>query len=213
MPRYYIETDGEVYLVQENGIWRFPAHKESLPFSVEELHTMMVMGEEVRFCKPALDYHPHWCQKDELIGWDNVHPLVRQAVNTSLPRVVAEAVIVESKKILLVRANRGFNKGRWTLPGGFVGYGESAERAVEREILEEVGVTSEAGELLGVESFIGPDSCFHWHMFFYEVKLLNHEFSPPSDEIEVLRWFPLEEALKAITFKNIQRLIKNFLPQ
>ena len=94
MPHYYIETDGEVYLVQENGIWRFPAHKESLPFSVEEQHTMVVMGEEVSFCKPVLDYHPHWCQKDELIGWDNVHALVRQAVNTSLPRVVAEAVIV-----------------------------------------------------------------------------------------------------------------------
>lgn len=208
MPHYYVETDGEVYLVQEDGAWRFPAHKESLPFPIEELFSMMVLGQEVLFCKPSLNYHPHWCHKDELIGWENVDPIVRQAVNLSLPRVVAEAIIVEDQNILLAKATRGFNKGRWTLPGGFVNYGESPDKAVAREVQEEIGVDSKVNQLLSLESFIGEGSFIHWHMCFYDVTVLSHEFKPAADEIELVEWFPLEKALKAIPFKNIQRVLR-----
>lgn len=208
MPHYYVETDGEVYLILENGLWRFPARLESLPFEVEELHTMRVMGEEVRFCKPRLEFHPHWCHKDELMSWDNVSPLVLQAVNLSLPRVVTEGVIVEQGNILLVKGNRGFNKGRWTLPGGFVGYGEATEEAVVREVQEEVGVASNVLRLLGIESFFGQETDFHWHMCFYELALLSHDFSLPPDEIEAVKWVPVDEALKAITLKKLKALLK-----
>lgn len=211
MPHYYVETDGEVYLIMENGSWRFPMNKESLPFPVVESHTLQVLGEDVCFCKPLLPYHPtNWVHKDELIAWDNAVPLVRQAVNTTLPRVVTEGVIVEAGKILLVKANRGYNKNRWTLPGGFVGYGESPAQAVVREIQEEVGVPAQAGPLLGIESFIGQESSLHWHMCFYEATLLSHDFAPPKDEIEAVCWFSLDDALKAINFKNIQRMLRAY---
>lgn len=212
MPHYYVESDGEVYLILEDGFWRFPAHLESLPFEVDQLHTMRVMGEEVRFCRPKLSFHPHWCHKDEVMSWDNVSPLVLQAINLSLPRVVTEGVIVESGKVLLVKGSRGFNKGRWTLPGGFVGYGESPETAVVREVQEEVGVPSKVLQLLDIESFIGKESDFHWHMCFYELALLSHDFSPPPDEIEAVQWFPIEDALKAIQLKKLKALLQSFLP-
>jgi NADH pyrophosphatase NudC (nudix superfamily) len=35
-------------------------------------------------------------------------------------------------------------------------------------------------------------------MFFYEVELLSEEFRPAPDEIEEVRWFPLEEAVKLL---------------
>lgn len=208
MPHYYVESDGEVYLVQEDGLWRFPAHKESLPFQVEELFTLKVLGQEIRFCKPVLGYHPHWCHKDELMGWENVDPLVRQSVNLSLPRVVAEGIIVEDGAILLVKPSRGFNKGQWTLPGGFVGYGEAPAVAVMREIQEEIGVASKANQLLSLESFIGQGSDIHWHMCFYDVTLLDRDFNPAADEIEEIDWFPIEKALTTIPFKNMQNVIK-----
>lgn len=210
MPHYYVESDGEVFLVQESGHWRFPAHKESLPFEVEALHTMHVLGQEVVFCKPRIAYHPHWTHKDELIGWGNVDPLVRQAVNLSLPRVVTEGIIVESGKILLVKATRGFNKGRWTLPGGFVSYGEAPDAALVREIREEVGVLAEIGKLLGIESFIGQGTWFHWHMCFYEARLLSHDFAPSADEIEAVQWFPLADALKVINLKTLKAILQSY---
>lgn len=209
MVHYYIETDGEVFLVEEGGRLRFPISPEEISFPIEVLHTMHLGGERVHFCAPTLAHHPSWYHKDELVGWDRVDPLVRRAVNTSLPRVVAEAVIVERAAVLMVKASRGFNRGRWTLPGGFVSYGESPAQAVAREVREEVGVACEVGELLGLESFIGHDSCLHWHMCFYEAALRSHAFAPPPDEIEQVHWFPLEEALERwIGFRRIRETLR-----
>lgn len=201
MARYYIEIDGMVYLVEEEGRLRFPRSPEGLPFEIEVKRGMLVDHEEVLFAKPLIDYYPEgegWWHKDRVPSLDEADPIVRGAVNLSLPRVVAEGVIVEKDKILLVKAKRGYLKDSWNLPGGFVGYGESPAETVAREVAEEVGVGCRVGRLLGVESFIGKESYMHWHMFFYEAKLLRGEFHPAADEIAEVRWFPLKEAVELI---------------
>lgn len=60
--------------------------------------------------------------------------------------------------VLLVQfSERGFHTGSWSLPGGGLGHGESPRLALEREVLEECGVTCAVGELLAVhdEAFSG----------------------------------------------------------
>jgi ADP-ribose pyrophosphatase YjhB (NUDIX family) len=54
--------------------------------------------------------------------------------------------------VLLLR--RGFepNRGRWSMPGGFVDLGESVEEAAIRETKEEIGVEIELTSLVGVYS-------------------------------------------------------------
>lgn len=206
---YYIEIDGMVYLVEENGRLRFPRSTAELGFDIEEKHKMEVEGQEVLFSKPRIDHYPEeWWPKDRIPLLDEADPIVRGAVNLSLPRVVAEGVIVEGGKILLVKAKRGYLKDRWNLPGGFVGYGESPAESVAREVAEEVGVNCRVGRLLGVESFIGKRSYTHWHMFFYEIELLGQEFHPAADEIEEVQWFSLEEALRLIWSPAMQGKIK-----
>lgn len=190
-----------VYLVEEGGGLHFPRSPEGLPFEVEVKHEMVVAHEEVLFSKPLIDYYPQgegWWHKDRIPLLDEADPIVRGAVNLSLPRVVAEGVIVEGDRILLVKAKRGYLKDSWNLPGGFVGYGESPAEAVAREVAEEVGVPCRVGRPLGVESFIGKKSYMHWHMFFYEAKLLGERFHPAADEIAEVRWFPLREAVELI---------------
>lgn len=117
------------------------------------------------------------------------------AVHHTLPRVVVEALIVKDGHVLLVKPSRGFNRGTWTLPGGFVSYGESPEEAAKREVEEEVGAPCRVGKLLGVYSFVGKESTYTWHMFTYEAEVLREEFRPAADEIEEVRWVPLKEAL------------------
>lgn len=213
MSHYYVETDGEVYLIARQGRLTFPTSLEELPFPVEEKRVMCVLGQEVHFCVPRLKRHPRWYHKDELIGREDVDPLVRRAVNTSLPRVVVEAVIVQDEEVLLVKASRGYNRGRWTLPGGFLSYGESLEEAVAREVYEELGVAAEVGPLLGVESFIGRDKGLHWQMFFYEAHLKGQELSPPPDEILEARWFPIQEALRHVRFPTLRRQLQRLCRQ
>jgi 8-oxo-dGTP diphosphatase len=52
-------------------------------------------------------------------------------------------------RLLLVRRGRDPHRGRWSLPGGRVEAGESPEQAVEREVLEETGLSVRAGAPVG----------------------------------------------------------------
>jgi 8-oxo-dGTP diphosphatase len=62
------------------------------------------------------------------------------------PSVTVDLVIFtiaeDDLKVLLIRRAQEPFKGRWALPGGFVGIDESLERAAARELKEEVGVTN-----------------------------------------------------------------------
>lgn len=208
---YYIEIDGMVYLVEEGGRLRFPRSLEELNFEIEIEHPMAVEGQEVLFSKPLIAYYPQgkgWWHKDRIPLLDEADPIVRRAINLSLPRVVAEGVIIKGGEILLVKAKRGYLKDTWNLPGGFVTYGESPAQAVAREVGEEVGVRCRAGRLLGVESFIGKKSFNHWHMFFYKAELLDGEFHPAADEIAEVRWFPLKEAVELIESPVMRRKVR-----
>jgi ADP-ribose pyrophosphatase YjhB (NUDIX family) len=198
---YYIESDGQVFLVEEKGCWIFPQSLESITFPIQIKHKMYIENQEIFFCKPHLEKHPEeWWHKDKIPGLDRISPLVRLAVNASLPRLTAKAIITKEKKILMVKPRRGYNTGRWALPGGFVGYGEMPEEAVAREVEEEIGVLCQVREFLGVESALGSKTSFHWHTFFYAAALKSEDFRPAPDEIELVDWLDLNTALESISF-------------
>ncbi len=54
-------------------------------------------------------------------------------------------------KVLLVRHTYGSAKGRILCPGGYVNENELATNAIEREVLEETGVTAKTRALLSMQ--------------------------------------------------------------
>jgi len=63
-------------------------------------------------------------------------------------RVVAAALLRHGRVLLSHRSpRRTWYPDVWDLPGGHIDVGESPERAVSRELLEEVGVTVEEGAI------------------------------------------------------------------
>ena len=198
---YYIETDGQVFLVEDNGHLVFPRSLDRVHFPIQVKHKMLIDNQEIFFCKPTLEKHPEeWWHKDKIPGLNRVDPLVRMAVNASLPRITAKAIITKDKKIFMVKPKRGYYIGRWALPGGFVGCGERPEEAVAREVAEETGVLCQIKEFLGVESALGSKTSFHWHTFFYSASLESEHFRPAPDEIELVDWLDFKTALKSISF-------------
>lgn len=64
-----------------------------------------------------------------------------------LPRPAVSAAIFREGDILLAQRARQPARGLWSLPGGHIEPGETAEKAAERELREETGV---AASFLGV---------------------------------------------------------------
>ena len=192
----FVETDGQVYLVQDRGVWRFPKGLEPLPFEVVDSGRMDFGSEVVRRVKPVLAYHPEeWFNRDDLFSRSDVDGLVKKAVYMTMPRLVAEVALVRGHDVLMVKAKRGFSKGYWNLPGGFLDFGEAPEVAVEREVEEEIGADITLDGLLGVYHSGFPGKPTYTLGFVYRGHTDASTLRLKEDEIEAAEWFPIHRGL------------------
>jgi len=194
---FYLESDGQVFLVKKGHRWQFPSRKSELPCPIKPVFTMPLAQGSVLFAKPVLATHPfHWFQKDDLIGRADVAAIVQEAVNRSLPRAASKVAIIEHGKVLMVRAGRGMTKGIWNLPGGFVGYGEHPAPSAQREVFEELGLRVKLKRLLGIYAETFPRTGGYMISFVYLGKRLTKTITPHPEEIESYTWMPVKKAAR-----------------
>jgi 8-oxo-dGTP diphosphatase len=68
------------------------------------------------------------------------------------PKLAAAVIIADGRGILLQQRAMEPRRGLWTFPSGYVDRGEQVERAAEREVREELGLSVRLTHLLGVYS-------------------------------------------------------------
>lgn len=119
----------------------------------------------------------------------------------------ATAAIVRNNngKILLVERAVEPAKGAWDVPGGFIDWGEDAERGVIRELREELNVAFTPSKLL----FAVTD----WYPFrgvnisvliVYFEGTMNGE-PRPDDDVASIGWFGLDELPENVAFEHIRK--------
>jgi NAD+ diphosphatase len=127
----------------------------------------------------------------------------------------AVAAIIEAadRKILLIRRGRDPAAGTLDLPGGFVDIGESAEDAVRREVLEELGVKVE--EACFMASF--PNRYEYKGVLYFtcDVVFICHvgdiSAISSSEEARELLWVRPEEVEPgAIGFPSIRNAVRMY---
>jgi D-glycero-D-manno-heptose 1,7-bisphosphate phosphatase len=192
----FVETDGQVYLVRDGKGFRFPRADESLPFPTDPNGVMDFDGVRVVKKKPRLDYHPEeWAGRDEVFERTDVDPIVKRAIYTTMIRCVSEVILAKGPRVLMVKATRGFSKGYWNIPGGFMDYGEGPEAGVEREAEEEIGADVTLDGLLGVYVSGFPGKPAYTLGFVYRGHVASERFRLKPDEIEDVAWFTIDKGL------------------
>ncbi len=101
----------------------------------------------------------------------------------------------------------------WGFPKGHLDEGESSKEAAIREIKEETGVEAKLQEKLGDSKYVFT---FKGEKIFkavamFKMKHLSGEPTPQEGEIIQTGWYPPEEALKKLSFKNDKDLLQKAL--
>ncbi|MFI8596255.1 NUDIX hydrolase [Rothia koreensis] len=115
-------------------------------------------------------------------------------------RPAAYAVIIEQGKILLTHwtGEKHPERAGWTLPGGGLEIGETAEDAVIREVYEESGYAVRLDGILGVDSKYyddGRDRPFHSLRILYRAYITggSAEVIDVGGSTDDVAWVPLED--------------------
>ena len=90
------------------------------------------------------------------------------------PIVGVGAVVLDGRRVLLVKRGHEPSKGEWSLPGGAVDVGETLEQALRREIREETCLEIDVGPIIDVLDRIRYDRDGHVEFHYVLVDFLCH---------------------------------------
>ena len=130
------------------------------------------------------------------------------------PLIGVGGVIVQDARVLVVRRATPPLLGEWSIPGGMLELGEKLRDGVVREILEETGLTVEAGPVLDVFDSIFPDADgrtqYHYVLIDFLCRPIAGTASASSDVSEV-RWVTADElaglGMKQVTQDVIRKAL------
>ena len=151
-------------------------------------------------------------------GWSRVNSAGREIFPRTDPAVItAVTATFDGEERILLGQARAWGKNRFSTFAGFIEAGESAENAVQRELLEECNGEVDSLQYLGSQPWPFPRSL----MLGYRAEISNpHQVQADGEEIETVRWFTAHELKTAYSSGEIKlpsrasisrMLIENFL--
>lgn len=120
------------------------------------------------------------------------------------PKVAAVVFIEHNQRVLLVRRKMNPGRGKWSLPGGFVDYGEDPREAAAREALEETGLEVAITALVDVRSHGGPI------VITFTASVLNG-VAHPQDDADAVCWYGVDDPLPDIAFESTQTMLARWV--
>jgi 8-oxo-dGTP pyrophosphatase MutT (NUDIX family) len=113
--------------------------------------------------------------------------------------------------IEIVLASRRTRRGElaWGLAKGGIEEGESHEEAAVREVQEETGLTAEIEASLGETKYfyVWEETRIRKTVHFFLMRHTGGDPADHDDEMEEIRWFPLERAMKRAAYRGEREVI------
>ncbi len=125
------------------------------------------------------------------------------------PAPTVTGLFLKNGKLLF--SQRGINpfKNYWDLPGGFIEANEHPEKALAREMKEELNIKVVKTEYFGVHIDKYQDKCENYSTLnlYYLVKYSGQ--LKPQDDVKDIKWFSINNPPKKIAFKHIYKVLKD----
>ena len=152
-------------------------------------------GEVLSLKIPADDDRlRHVCEACDFIHYQN-------------PKIVAGCLPVWENKILLCKRAIEPRYGCWTLPAGFMELGETTSEAALRETLEEANARVKLQDLYAVMNLPHVNQVY----MMFRAKLLDLNFSPGAESLEVELYEEDEIPWKELAFSTIRHTLQFYL--
>lgn len=124
------------------------------------------------------------------------------------PKVAAIVFIVDANRVLLVKRAENPEKGKWSLPGGFVDAGEDPREAAIREAYEETGLRVKITRLLEVFYHPSLNSSPTPIVIAFEAQMIGGALGA-ADDAEEVAWFATD-SLPELAFASTHALISRW---
>ena len=115
-------------------------------------------------------------------------------------------------EVALIRVARSGGAEAWALPKGWVEKGEDLEQAAVREVREETGLDARILRKLGeitYEFYSKADrSTISKTVHLFLLEYVGGDTGDHDDEVEEARWFPIEDAMRTLTYKNEREILE-----
>jgi 8-oxo-dGTP pyrophosphatase MutT (NUDIX family) len=142
-------------------------------------------------------------------------PKRRRAPKVSTKREVSAGGVVyrrDGDELEIVLASRRTRRGQlaWGLAKGGIEDGESMEQAAIREVREETGLKAKIEGSLGETRYfyVWEDVRIRKTVHFFLMRHTGGDIDDRDDEMEEVRWFPLDRALKRAAYRGEREVLK-----
>ena len=135
--------------------------------------------------------------------------------------VTADAVVIQSGHVLMIKRRSEPGKGLWALPGGFVNANtdKSVEDAAIRELREETGIKVPApvlrGSIVRSRVFDAVDRSARGRTITHAYHIVLPDGELPKvkgqDDAEKARWVPIAEVKSEECFEDHYEILSSFL--
>lgn len=163
-------------------------------FQPRSIRHCRACGAATRYAVPADDNRERAvCTACSLVHYEN-------------PLNVVGTVPAWGDQVLLCRRNIEPRYGLWTLPAGFLELGETAADGALRETVEEAGAHV---ELEGLYALIDVVRIGQIHIF-YRARLLDTEFAPGPETIEVRLFDEASVPWDTLAFRTVRETLVRY---
>jgi 8-oxo-dGTP diphosphatase len=166
------------------------------------------MAKNYRYCP--------YCAAElaEIYRFDQIRPVCPACgfVQFQDPKVAVIALVIHEDRVLLVRRGVEPAKGRWALPGGYMDADEMPAAALQRELIEEVGLAIQVEALIKIYPMTNGDGQRIGIVLAYAASPQGEQtITAVGDDVTDAGWFGPTEIPDTLAFESTTTLIGAWL--